>query len=90
MTEIRYNISNGDCLKTEITVKNLIDGDVYVSKGGATECSQQVNILRNYGTPSKYFDKHHQKVKRKGIKFICVMAIVIIAIVILVKIIWSR
>ena len=90
MGETRYNLSGEKCLKSEITVENLIDGDVFMSKSGVTECPRQGNILHNSRTMSKYFDTHHQKVKRKGIVFICVMAIVIIAIVILVKIIWRR
>ena len=88
MTEKRYNITGEECLKPEITVENLIDGDVFMSKSGVNECPRQVNILRR--TSSKYFDKHHRRVKRKGIVFISVMAIIVIAIVILVKIIWTR
>ena len=90
MTEKRYDIGGEMCLKSEITVESLIDGDVFISKSSVTECPRQVNILRNYGTPSKYFDNHHRRVKHKGIVFICVMAFIIIAIVILVKIIWRR
>ena len=55
------------------------DSDTPSSASGSSSPSGPSAAL----CPSGYFDKHHQKVKRKGILFILVMASVVLTIVFL-------
>ena len=92
--EIRHSTSGNACFQADMTVNNLIDGYapyLFTNKSGTgeKECPTQINILRDFGTPSAYFDGHHQKVKRKGILVIVVMAAVVLTIVILIAI-WQK
>ena len=68
---------------------NIINGNVQTRKAGGEDCPIQINILQKFGSPTVPFDKHHQKVKRKGIYLIMVMAGVVLTIVILIMI-WNK
>ena len=66
-------------------------GSALISFGAAMMCPKEVDVLVsvNSTTASKYFDKHHQKVKRKGIAFIIVMSAVVFTIVFMIEI-WYK
>ena len=72
-----------------MTVDDLITGDVFTNKSAVGECPREIKLLGYSSTTSKYFDKHHQKVKRKGIAFIIVMSAVILTIVFLIQILYK-
>ena len=82
----------GNCLKSNITVDNIINGyddDVQAKKDEGEDCPIQINILHSFGSPTVPFDSHHKEVKRKGIYLIMVMASVVLTIVVLI-IIWNK
>ena len=106
----RHKLNKTTCFKSHMTIDDLINGDVFLGKGGSggadstVECPTQIYILRDSDTPSSasgpsgalcpscpsgHFDKHHKKVKRKGILFIVVMASVVFTIVFLI-VIWHK
>ena len=85
----RHDLSSDKCFKADITVDDFITGDVFTNKSVVGECPRQINILGYSTTTSKYFDKHHQRVKRRGIAFIIVMSAFILTIVFIIHI-WYK
>ena len=84
-----YYLGGDECFKTDVSVNDYVTGDVLTNKSAVGECPRQVNILGYSSNTSKYFDQHHQKVKRKGIAFIIVMSAVIFTIVFMIQI-WYK